>query len=72
MPVLSDEFVARAYANPDGRFVGLVQIPWRLVVKVEVHRPQGIRARGAPSGFSYGCVPEEDEDEDEEDDAYYS
>lgn len=71
--VNADEFVARAYANPDGRFVGLVQIPWRLVVKVEVHRPQGLRARGASSGFAYERMPEDGEDEeDEEDDAYYS
>ncbi|KAI0091906.1 hypothetical protein BDY19DRAFT_871703, partial [Irpex rosettiformis] len=25
--------------NPNGRFVGLVLIPWRLVVKAEVHTP---------------------------------
>ena len=52
--VNTDEFVlphaSRAYANPDGRFVGLVQIPWRIVVKVEAHRPHRDRAG---SGGSY-------------------
>ena len=53
--VSTDEFVlpqaSRAYANPDGRFVGLVQIPWRLVVKIEAHRPH--RERSGSSG-EYG------------------
>lgn len=31
-------FSPRQYANPHGRFVGLILIPWRLVVKAEAQR----------------------------------
>lgn len=38
----TDEFkLTTPNPNPDGRFVGLVLIPWRLVVRVEAHRPKG-------------------------------
>ena len=69
--VNTDEFVtpanARAYAraNPDGRFVGLVQIPWRLVVRVEAHRAQEAdgedeREGAVREGGSYGGYDPED------------
>ncbi|KAJ7223195.1 hypothetical protein GGX14DRAFT_351830 [Mycena pura] len=34
----TDEFRLGPDENPDGRYVGQVLIPWRLVVKAEVHR----------------------------------
>lgn len=50
--VNTDEFVVpppdsskRIHVNPDGRFVGLVQIPWRLVVRAEVHRAEKLKTR---------------------------
>ncbi|KAJ6560995.1 hypothetical protein B0H10DRAFT_1644841, partial [Mycena sp. CBHHK59/15] len=33
----TDEFRLGPGENPDGRYVGQVLIPWRLVVKAEVH-----------------------------------
>jgi small nuclear ribonucleoprotein (snRNP)-like protein len=35
----ADEFRLGPDENPDGRYVGQVLIPWRLVVKAEVHDP---------------------------------
>ena len=72
--VNTDEFAVRSYANPDGRFVGLVQIPWRLVVKVEAHRPEKLRERREVGHFAYGGgqEAEEPEEDDEDEDAYYS
>ena len=34
------------HANPGGRFVGLILLPWRLVVKAEAHRPQSQQPNG--------------------------
>ena len=33
-------FAPPQHANPHGRFVGLILIPWRLVAKAEAHRPR--------------------------------
>ena len=66
----TDEFkLAPPHANPLGRFVGLVLVPWRLVVKIEVHTPYGRRAYVDPDpgvglrGIVDG-IGSEDEDED--------
>ncbi|PSS37323.1 hypothetical protein PHLCEN_2v800 [Hermanssonia centrifuga] len=60
----TDEFrlAPRQHINPDGRFVGLVLIPWRLVVKVEVHKPQGDDAADADNYRMRGMGNEEEND----------
>ncbi|KAG6840173.1 hypothetical protein C0991_008403 [Blastosporella zonata] len=39
--VNAEEFRLGAEENPDGRYVGQIVIPWKLVVKVEAERKEG-------------------------------
>ena len=50
------------HANPRGRFVGLVLLPWRLVTKVEAHAPHKAQEVDVDPGVGLRGIVETYED----------
>ena len=50
------------HANPQGRFVGLVLIPWKLVMRVEAHAPHKAQQVNVDSGVGLEGILETYED----------
>jgi len=51
--VNTEEFLVGPGQNPDGRYVGQVVLPWKVVVKVEAHIADEKPERGASSDGMY-------------------
>lgn len=55
-------FAPPRHANPDGRYVGLVLVPWRLVVRVEAAKAAEEREVDVDPGVGYRGIAENYED----------
>ena len=64
--VNTDEFrfAPPQHANPGGRFVGLVLVPWRLVLSVEAQSSRGRTVDVAPAVGLHGIVETYEDAED--------
>lgn len=59
-------FLPLQHANPHGRFVGLVLVPWRLVMRVEAHAPHKAQEVDVDPGVGLRGIVETYEDADDE------
>ena len=57
-------FAPPQHANPGGRFVGLVLVPWRLVLSVEAQSSRGRTVDVAPAMGLHGIVETYEDAED--------
>jgi small nuclear ribonucleoprotein (snRNP)-like protein len=58
-------FLPLQHANPHGRFVGLVLVPWRLVMRVEAHAPHKVQEVDVDPGVGLRGIVETYEDADD-------